>query len=560
MPFPRSNFGSQPSSQKHCERTMRKEAPRAIIYARFSTDRQNEKSVDDQIALCAARCAREGWEVVDSFSDRAVSGSTPVAKRVGGAKMLAALMAREADVLVLESLDRLSRDQVDQETIVRQLEFIGVRIVGLSDGYDSATGSSRKVLRAVRGLVNELYLDDLREKVKRGMRGVFERGCCPGGKVYGYRTEECEAGKRFVIYEPEARIVREIFTRFAAGWSAGRIVDDLNRRRILSPRGGKWMVSALVGVDSLGTGLLNNRLYVGLHIFGRFEWRKDPTTGKRTKRVRPESEWLRAEHPELRIVDEETWEGVRDRKRPTGHRTGGAPAKTLLSGILRCGLCGAPMIKSGRSSYCCSVSHNQGRSVCPGLSVSAEDAESAIIRVIQAQLLSPDAVERVLKSVRAQLETLTACSDEEEKEIQARMAALRAEIDNLVEAVAMGSLPAAVVGKKISERQAELDRLEDDLEGLKRADTLRVPDEELRELIRTQAAAMREAINSDVQVAREMLKKVIGAVTVLAGDDTVTLKMKNPALGRVFKLPELSEPRDTIVVAGEGFEPPTFGL
>ena len=75
---------------------MRKEATRAIIYARFSTDRQNEKSVDDQIALCAARCAREGWEVVDSFSDRAVSGSTPVAKRVGGAKMLAALMAREA--------------------------------------------------------------------------------------------------------------------------------------------------------------------------------------------------------------------------------------------------------------------------------------------------------------------------------------------------------------------------------------------------------------------------------------------------------------------------------
>ena len=156
------------------------------------------------------------------------------------------------------------------------------------------------MLRAVRGLVNELYLDDLREKVKRGMRGVFERGCCPGGKVYGYRTEECEAGKRFVIYEPEARIVREIFTRFAAGWSAGRIVDDLNRRRVLSPRGGKWMVSALVGVDSLGTGLLNNRLYAGMHIFGRFEWRKDPTTGKRTKRVRPESEWLRAEHPELR--------------------------------------------------------------------------------------------------------------------------------------------------------------------------------------------------------------------------------------------------------------------
>ena len=533
---------------------------KAIIYARFSTDRQNEKSVDDQIALCAARCVREGWEVAGSFSDRAVSGSTPVAKRVDGAKMLAALMAREADVLVLESLDRLSRDQVDQETIVRQLEFIGVRIVGLSDGYDSATGCSRKVLRAVRGLVNELYLDDLREKVKRGMRGVFERGCCPGGKVYGYRTEECEAGKRFAIYEPEARIVREIFSRFAAGWSAGRIVDDLNRRRIPSPRGGKWMVSALVGVDSLGTGMLNNRLYIGLHIFGRFEWRKDPTTGKRTKRVRPESEWLRAEHPELRVIDEATWDAVRERKRPFGYRSGGAPAKTLLSGILRCGICGAPMIKSGRSNYCCSVSHNQGRSVCPGLTVSVEDAENAVIRIIRAQLLSPDAVERILKSVRAQLEALTSTSDEEEKDIRTRMAALQSEVDNLVEAVASGSLPAAIVGKKISERQAELDRLEGELKGLKRAGALNVSDEELRALIRAQADAMREALDSDVQVAREMLKKVLGAVTVVAGDDAVTLKMKNPALGRVFNLPELVDSRDINVVAGEGFEPSTFGL
>ena len=532
---------------------------KALIYARFSTDRQNERSVDDQITMCAERCHREGWVVVGSYFDRAVSGSTPVAKRAGGSTLLAALMSGEADLLVIESLDRLSRDQVDQETIVRQLEFIGVRIVGICDGYDSSTGSSRKVLRAVRGLVNELYLDDLRAKVKRGMRGTFSRGGCAGGRVYGYRKISEEGVRRFIIFEPEAKVVRRIFERFANGWSVGRIVDDLNRKSTPSPRGGLWSTSALVGVESLGTGMLNNPIYRGEVIFGRFEWRKDPSTGKRTKRVRPENEWMRDQRPELRIIEEEIWEKVERRKRPFGRGVlKGPPPRTMLGGILRCGICGAPMASSGRNSYVCTTRHNRGASVCPGTIVVRDAVENGVINLIQAKILEPGSVDRIVGEVRAQLESVSKPGSSEREDLEARINALQKEVDNLANGIANGA-PADVLGPKIRERQTQIAEHRDELKSLAAADAMDISDETLRKMVKERAEEIRSAIDDDVQVAREMLRQVLGSVTATETPEGLELKMKNPALGGAFRLPHAAG-ADIKMVAGEGFEPPTFGL
>jgi len=82
---------------------------RAAIYARFSTDKQNERSAEDQAALCRAHAAAQGWQVVEAFADLAISGATR--NRPG----LNALLDQAAgfDVVLAESIDRLSRDQED---------------------------------------------------------------------------------------------------------------------------------------------------------------------------------------------------------------------------------------------------------------------------------------------------------------------------------------------------------------------------------------------------------------------------------------------------------------
>src|SRR5258708_12777427 len=96
---------------------------RAAIYARFSSENQNDKSIEDQIVLCRELCAGEGLKVVAVFDDRAISG-TSVANRPGFQKMMRAAEAKSFDVLVAEYIDRISRDQVDWHTPPNTLQFL----------------------------------------------------------------------------------------------------------------------------------------------------------------------------------------------------------------------------------------------------------------------------------------------------------------------------------------------------------------------------------------------------------------------------------------------------
>jgi site-specific DNA recombinase len=236
--------------------------PMVCLYARYSTDKQRETSVEDQLRKARAKAQREGWSIAATHTDEGVSGSTPIALRPGGKALLADALAGRFNVLILEGLDRLSRELGESESMVKRLEHRGIRIIGTADGYDSEA-RGRKVMRIARGLVNELYLDDLREKTHRGLAGQMERGFSAGGKAYGYKAVEVPGGRRIEVDEEQAQHVRAIFARYAAGDSVRAIVYDLNARRILSPRGKAWAASALQGNAAKGLGLLNNEMYVG---------------------------------------------------------------------------------------------------------------------------------------------------------------------------------------------------------------------------------------------------------------------------------------------------------
>ncbi len=342
----------------------------ACLYARYSTDKQRETSIEDQLRKARQRAQQEGWPVVATHADEGVSGSTPVALRPGGKALIADALAGRFSVLIVEGLDRISRELGEAELMVKRLEHRGIRIIGTSDGYDT-TAKGRKVMRIARGLVNELYLDDLREKTHRGLAGQFERGFSAGGKTYGYCTVEAQGGRRVVIDEAQAQHVRAIFARYAAGDSVRSIVLDLNARRIPGPRGGTWAASALNGSTLKGLGLLNNELYVGRVVWNRRQWLKCPDTGARRYVERSPDEWQVRQAPELRIIGQELWEAVRKRMAPRGTpceanggivpgRKGGRPPRTLFGGLLRCGTCGGKLVAINAWGYGCSAHHDRG--------------------------------------------------------------------------------------------------------------------------------------------------------------------------------------------------------
>src|SRR4051812_35985406 len=92
---------------------------RAVIYARYSSDLQRAASIEDQLRLCRERIAREGWHLVATYTDRALSGADRL--RPGYQKLMEDARAEQFDVVVAEALDRLSRDQEDVAALYKRL-------------------------------------------------------------------------------------------------------------------------------------------------------------------------------------------------------------------------------------------------------------------------------------------------------------------------------------------------------------------------------------------------------------------------------------------------------
>ena len=153
---------------------------RAAIYARFSSDRQNDRSVDDQIASCRELCARESFTVVLTFCDREISGASTV-NRPGFQDLMRAAEALRFDVIVAEDVDRISRDQGDWHTVRKRLDVLGIAI-------HTASGKVGKLDGALRALMGEMFLENLVVHTRRGLESVIRDGRHAGGRAYGYRA------------------------------------------------------------------------------------------------------------------------------------------------------------------------------------------------------------------------------------------------------------------------------------------------------------------------------------------------------------------------------------
>ncbi|HEX4352783.1 MAG TPA: recombinase family protein, partial [Polyangiales bacterium] len=152
---------------------------RVAAYARYSSDRQNEASVDDQLRRLRTFASAHGRAVNDAltFTDHAISGASTA--RPGFEALMERVKRREIDVLLVEDTSRLSRDNADALNLYKQLSYYGVQLVAISDGIDSSTKGA-KLAYSVKALMSDLYLEDLRDKTLRGLEGRAIAGHATG--------------------------------------------------------------------------------------------------------------------------------------------------------------------------------------------------------------------------------------------------------------------------------------------------------------------------------------------------------------------------------------------
>jgi DNA invertase Pin-like site-specific DNA recombinase len=293
-----------------------------------------------------------GGVVVKRYADEATSGAHE-AQRPQYLSMITAMKLGTFDAIMAEDLDRLNRNLEASARLYSLAVRDEVEIWTIADGRIS------QMHTGLKGLMGELFLQQLADKTRRGMLGKARGGTVMAGNCFGYDISG--RGLR-TVNEAQAVTVRRIFTEYASGVSPKAIVTALNREQVATPRGALWRVSTLVGNAKRLNGVLNNPIYIGKPVFNRQRFLKDPETGKRIARPNPPEAWVHQDSPHLRIVSDETWQAAQARRKLIGgehaYRHHQRP-KSLLSGLVRCEECGSPMYLN-QGYFRCTERQNSG--------------------------------------------------------------------------------------------------------------------------------------------------------------------------------------------------------
>ena len=380
----------------------------AVIYARYSSDRQREESIEGQIRECTDYAMRNDITLIGSYIDRALSART--ADRPDFQRMIADSAKGLFDVVLVYKLDRFSRDRYDSAHYKHVLKKNGVRVISIKENISD--GPEGIILESMLEGYAEYYSAELAQKIRRGQYETATKCMNNGGNTpLGYQVDK-ETGV-LVINPSMAPVVQEIFTRYANGDTISNIQKDMEERGIRSRRGNAYSVSVL-------SNLLKNRKYIGEYKYGDV--------------ITPDG--IPA------IIDKELFERVQNRMKANRK----APARTkaeeeyLLTTKLYCGSCGRLMAgESGKGAkgivyhyYKCSGAKRRLGS--KKKAIKKHWIEDVVVRLTVEKVLNDTAIDRIADAIlvmQEQGDTMTPV-------LKQQLQQCEAEIRNVMKAIRQG--------------------------------------------------------------------------------------------------------------------------
>jgi len=453
--------------------------------------------------------------------------------------------------------------------------------------------------------MNAMFLKDLADKTRRGLRGRIEQGRSGGGITYGYdavkkfdANGEPDCGER-KINDEQARIVKRIFREYATGKSPIAIAKDLNKEGVKGPAGRGWNHSTINGNRQRGTGIPNNELYIGRMVWNRLRYIKNPDTGKRVSRLNPEDQWVIKEIPELRMIEAELWDHVKERQarlsKKMNYQSKQRP-KLLFSGLIKCSCCGGGFTKISKTHYGC---HNaRKKDMCDNFETIRQDKlEQTILGVLQTNLMDPEICEVFCKEYAEYMNQLRMEHNAQRRSYEKELAKRIKDDDRMVQMVIDGIASTASMKDRINENAYRIEELKEILKEEEEAPVLLHPNMAL--YYQKEVKALIKSLNNEehrheaADLIRGLIDKIIltpkeddsGLYVDLKGDLAGILNMatgnKSPAekrqvieqmesISKELKITEDSS-CNTLnnngkvhvqdkLVAGVGFEPTTFRL
>lgn len=512
-------------------------------YIRVSTERQVEGySIEGQITQIEQYCQFNGYELVDIYADRGISGKSM--NRPELQRMLNDAKNGKLDCVMVYKTNRLARNTSDLLTIVEELHRQNVEFFSLSERME-VKNSTGKLMLQILASFSEFERNTILENIYTGQHQRALEGYYQGNLPLGYNNIP-DNKKELMINQHEANIVKYIFESYAKGHGYRKIANALNHKGYVTKKGNPFSISAV-------TYILSNPFYIGKIQFAKYkDWNDKRRKGLNDKPVI-------AEGKHAPIIGKDLWDKVQARKKqvsekPQVHGKG----TNLLTGIIHCPQCGAPMAASNTTNtlkdgtkkriryYSCSNFRNKGSKVCSANSVRADVIEKYVMDQILEIVKSDKVLKQVVERVNQDSQIDMAALNHDIAYKQQQFDEINTKLKNLIQTIEDNPDLTSALKPTIHQYETQLNDITNQMNQLKHQQNQEKPSYDTKQIAALLQRIFQNIESMDKSQLKALYLTVIDRIDIRKDENHkkqfyVTLKLNNEIIKQLFNDTPLDE-------------------
>ncbi|MFH4934099.1 recombinase family protein [Staphylococcus cohnii] len=512
-------------------------------YIRVSTERQVEGySIDGQITQIEQFCQFNGYDLVDIYADRGISGKSM--NRPALQRMLQDAKNGKLDCVIVYKINRLARNTSDLLTIVEELHRQNVEFFSLSERME-VKNSTGKLLLNILASFSEFERNTILENIYTGQYQRALEGYYQGNIPLGYSNIP-DNKKELMINQHEANIVNYIFESYAKGHGYRKIANALNHKGYVTKKGNPFSISAVIYI-------LSNPFYIGKIQFAKYkDWNDKRRKGLNDKPVI-------AEGKHSPIIGKDLWDKVQARKKqvskkPQVHGKG----TNLLTGIIFCEKCGAAYAASNTTNtlkdgtkkriryYSCSNFRNKGSKVCSANSVRADVIEKYVMDQILEIVKSDKVLKQVVERVNQENQIDVASLNHDIAYKQQQFDEINAKLKNLIQTIEDNPDLTSALKPTIHQYETQLNDITNQMNQLKHQQNQEKPSYDTKQIAALLQQIFQNVESMDKAQLKALYLTVIDRIDIRKDGNHkkqfyVTLKLNNEIIKQLFNDTPLDE-------------------
>ncbi|HDI6556855.1 TPA: recombinase family protein [Staphylococcus aureus] len=512
-------------------------------YIRVSTERQVEGySIEGQITRIEQYCQFNGYELVDIYADRGISGKSM--NRPELQRMLNDAKNGKLDCVMVYKTNRLARNTSDLLTIVEELHRQNVEFFSLSERME-VKNSTGKLMLQILASFSEFERNTILENIYNGQHQRALKGYYQGNLPLGYNNIP-DNKKELMINQHEANIVKYIFESYAKGHGYRKIANALNHKGYVTKKGNPFSINSI-------TYILVNPFYIGKIQFAKYkDWNEKRRKGLNDKPIIADGK-----HPP--IISQELWDKVQSRKKqvsqkPQVHGKG----TNLLTGIIHCPQCGAPMAASNTTNtlkdgtkkriryYSCSNFRNKGSKVCSANSVRADVIEKYVMDQILEIVKSDKVLKQVVERVNQDNQVDVAALNHDIAYKQQQFDEVNIKLKNLVQTIEDNPDLTSALKPTIHQYETKLNDITNQMNQLKQQQNQEKPSYDTKQIAALLQRIFQNIESMDKSQLKALYLTVIDRIDIRKDENHkkqfyVTLKLNNEIIKQLFNNNNLDE-------------------